>query len=87
MTPFHPRDTVPVGVFFLFPNREGGLLNSNDYVAFFSAFLVYFWGIFSEFWKIIASKVRAGERKKGFPMGRGAGWGVALYPTSHLFMS
>jgi len=40
-----------------------------------------------QFWNIIASKVRAGERKKGFPMGRGAGWGVALYPTSHLFMS
>ena len=54
MTPFHPRDTVPAFVFFLFPNREGGLLNSNDCVAFFSAFLVYFWGIFSEFWKRIA---------------------------------
>ena len=51
MTPFHPRDTVPAGVFFLFPNREGGLLNSNDYVAFFSAILVYFWGYFRNFGK------------------------------------
>jgi len=38
-----------------------------------------------QFCKIIASKSRVGERKKASLWGEG--WGVALYPTSHLFMS